>query len=154
MLPHALLPKSTVYDSFARWRDDGTWAKLLERLREQTRRHAGREPTPSAAYIDSQSVQTPAMGGRERGDAGGTKVKGRQRHLVVATLGWLMVVLSTSAGRDDGVAAPPLLQRIEPNDLPRLNTILADHKYHHHGLHIGMSAHRPTWRIAVKTRPE
>src|SRR5438309_7109009 len=87
MLPHDLLPKSTVYDYFAQWRDDGTWAKMVKALRERTRREAGREPTPSAACIDSQSVKTTAVGGPERGYAGGKKIKGRKRHLLVDTLG-------------------------------------------------------------------
>src|SRR2546425_9303331 len=48
MLPHDLLPKSTVYDDFAQWRDDGTWTKMVKALRERTRVEAGHEPTPSA----------------------------------------------------------------------------------------------------------
>ena len=69
-------------------------------------------------------------------------------------LGLLIVVLITSAGLDDGVAAPQLLQLIEAKDVPRLETIFADNKYHNHALHTWMREHRPTWRIEVKTRPE
>ena len=134
MLPHDVLPKSTMYDYCAQWRDDGTWAKLLTALRERTRRQAGREPTPSAACLNSQAVKTTAMGSTERGDEGGKQVKGRKRHLVVDTLGLLVALVSTGAGLDDGVAAPTLLQQLEPNDCPRLETIFADHTYHNHVL--------------------
>src|SRR5215813_11193693 len=120
MLPHDLLPKSTVYDYFAQWRDDGTWAKLVQALRERTRVAAGREPTPSAACIDSQSVKTTEMGGAERGYDGGKKINGRKRHLLVDTLGLLIIVLITSAGLDDGVAAPLVLGLVTSQEFPRL----------------------------------
>src|SRR2546428_11372145 len=62
MLPHDLLPKSTVYDSCAQWRDDGTWTQIVTAFREPTRVGAGDEPTPSAARNASPSVKTTERG--------------------------------------------------------------------------------------------
>jgi putative transposase len=66
----------------------------------------------------------------------------------------VLAILLTSAGLDDGVAAPFLLGLVTPEDFPRLITILADQKYHNHALDAGMAVHRTGWRIEVKMRPE
>ena len=122
MLPHDLLPKSTVYDYFAEWRDDGTWQRMMDALREQSRMAAGREPTPSPASIDSQSVKTTKIGG-ERGYDGAKKVTGRKRHIFVDTLGLLLAVTVTTAATDDAAAAPRVSAEVQPELFPRLEKV-------------------------------
>jgi putative transposase len=131
MLPNDLLPKSTVYDYFAAWRNDGAWQRMMDSLRAQVRIEAGREATPSAASIDSQTVKTTELGG-EHGYDGGKKINGRKRHILVDTMGLLLTVMVTTAALDDGAAASQVVGRLDLKDYPRLKKLWGDNKYHNH----------------------
>src|SRR3982750_2412756 len=118
MLPHDLPAKSTGDDYFKQWRDDGPWQVILDALRQRVRVAAGREPSPSAGSIDSQTVKGCEVGG-ERGYDGGKKINGRKRPIIVDTLGLLWVVMATAAAADDGTTAPEVLSRLTAEPLSR-----------------------------------
>jgi putative transposase len=153
MLPHDLPAKSSVYDHFARWRDDGSWQEMMDALRRDVRVAEGRQPNPSAAIIDSQTVKGTEIGG-VRGYDGGKKLSGVKRHIIVDTLGLLLVVAVSAASADDGTYASEVLGRLTSEHCTRLETVWGDTRYHNHRL-IGWIVETETnYWVEVIGRPE
>lgn len=117
-------PWSTVFPSFRLWRRSRLWAPIHAVLRGRVRRAAGRQPTPSAAIIDSQSVKTTEQGG-PRGEDGGKKVNGRKRPMLVDTLGLRLKVVVHPASRHDREGAKLVLAGLQRR-FPRLRHRWAD----------------------------
>ena len=109
-LPRDFPPHQTVYGLFGRWARQGMWQQIHDALRDLVRVHEGRDPLPTAAIIDSQSVRgADTVPGTTRGYDAGKKVNGRKRHIAVDTGGLLLAVVVTIAGIQDRDAAHRLL---------------------------------------------
>ena len=127
LLPRCFPPWRTVYDWFVRLRDAGAWESINHYLVMLDRERVGREASPTAAVIDSQSVKTTQSGG-VRGYDGGKKIKGRKRHALVDTDGRALKLQVHAASVQDRDGGGPLL-RAARRSWPFVEVTLADGGY-------------------------
>ncbi len=127
LMPHDFPPWTTVWTYYWNWRRDGTWKSVHDQVRTKVRKAAGKDESPSAAVIDTQTVKAAENAG-PRGYDAAKQITGRKRHLVVDTLGLVMTVQVQPADVQDRDGAKPVLRGLK-GKFTRLCKIWADAAY-------------------------
>lgn len=127
-LPKDFPKWQSVYYYFRKWSKDGSWQAINETLRKMEREKRGRDPEPTGAIVDSQSVKTTEAGG-ERGFDGGKNTKGRKRNVLVDTIGNLLSVVVNAANSDDRIGAKDAFAKLSVETTASLKKIWADGGY-------------------------
>jgi putative transposase len=149
MLPWEFGKWNTIYAYFKRWRRAGVWATLMEALRQLERRRWGRHSEPAAGSGDSQSIKT-ATQRTEVGFDGGKKVKGRKRHLLVATLGLSIAVVVTAANAEDRWGLVVLLTRYFAGGIKRLWKVWVEGGYQAKWLTVWVRGVKQSYKIDLE----
>ncbi len=149
-LPSDFPPWQTVFRYFSRWRREGVVQQVHDRLRDAVRDAEGRDPMASAGIVDAQSVKgSDTVGAATRGFDAGKKVNGRKRHIVVDTLGLLIVVMVTAASVQDRDGGRRVLAKARMA-MPSIARVWADGGYAGKLVRFALSALRITVEIVKK----
>jgi putative transposase len=150
LLPQDFPPWSAVYYHFRRFRLNGSWSLILKVVHAAHRKRVGKDPQPTAAIMDSQSVKTVEESAHPSGYDAHKNIKGRKRHLLVDTLGLPLSVYVTAADVQDRVGAQCLLAGLKPF-VPRLKKIWADGAYTGEKL-AGWCKEQGEWELQIVER--